>query len=367
MRAFPVLGEIGTYKHLLHAHSHTAFQGWIHILMMLLLPKMFLTSEEIRRSKYNLQVLLLVPVLTGIFIGFLWQGYGLVSIFFSTLFQGVNYWFIYRFFKDTRSRNKEISLKFVRSGLLLGLLSTLGPYIIGVISAKGLQGSEAYLSALFFFLHFQYNGWFFFVLVGLFFKLLETRKIAYEKRKGLCFYRSFLYAVFPAYALSLLGMSFREKVLFFAVPAALLQIAGGVCFLKLKISLQKLFSSKSVKLLFLIVFWAFLLKILLQFLSVFPIFKQMAFATRPIVMAYMHLVLLGMISFFYLGYLRILGILKNNLRFYMGTGLLITGFFATEFLLVLTGLTGVEVSFLLFVFSAMMFVGTVSLGFSLKR
>ena len=52
------------------------------------------------------------------------------------------------------------------------VISTMGPWAIAVISAKGLAGSEYFNAAIYFFLHFQYNGWFAFAIIGLFFWLL---------------------------------------------------------------------------------------------------------------------------------------------------------------------------------------------------
>ncbi len=359
MRAFSLFDIQWEYKHLLHAHSHVAFQGWIHVLMMILLPEKFLTKEQIRQGKYPLLIRLVVPVLLGILTGFLLQGYGFVSILFSTLFQVINYLFIYRFFKDTRRRNKEISLKFVKAGLFLGLLSTFGPYAIGIISAKGLQGTEIYLSALFFFLHFQYNGWFFFVVAGLFFKLLEDKEIFYDFSSAKCFFQMFLWAAIPAYGLSLLGMSFREYVFPWALLAAVLQLYGGFCLVKLlrKISLSRLFPTNLPEKFFGIVLVAFLLKILLQFLSVFEVFKNLAFGSRPLIMAYMHLVLLGVISFFYVGYLLIDSMLNRGFLTKTGSILWLVGFVFTEILLVAEGLGAGTFPGGLFVFSLIMLLG----------
>jgi hypothetical protein len=48
---------------------------------------------------------------------------------------------------------------------------------------------------------------------------------------------------------------------------------------------------------------AFILKILMQALSVIPAVTHLAFGFRPIVIGYLHMVLLGLVSFFLLGFL----------------------------------------------------------------
>ena len=71
------------------------------------------------------------------------------------------------FFKDTKHLD-SLPLRLIRMGLWLGVLSTLMPIGIGILSAKRLNGSEAYQSIVYTFLHLQYNGWFLFVLLGLY-------------------------------------------------------------------------------------------------------------------------------------------------------------------------------------------------------
>ncbi|MCU0347908.1 MAG: hypothetical protein MUC59_13290, partial [Saprospiraceae bacterium] len=128
MRLSPFLHLPLAYDHLLHAHSHTAFQGWVYTAMMLLLANLFLSKEQIQTGKYALQFKLTVVVIVGVLVTFAMQGYGLYSIICSTLFQLLNYWFIFRFFKDARQLPDSISLRWVKTGLWLGLLSSLAPF-----------------------------------------------------------------------------------------------------------------------------------------------------------------------------------------------------------------------------------------------
>ena len=218
------------YEHLVHAHSHVAFQGWVYTLMFLLLTHLYLDQGQIRAGRYPLQFWLTAVVILCVLVSFAMQGYGLFSICFSTLFQLLNYWFIYRFFKDTKHL-VSLPLRLIRMGLWLGVLSTLMPIGIGILSAKGLNGSEAYQSLVYTFLHLQYNGWFLFVLLGLFFQLLEKNEVHYDQSQGEVFYKLFTAAVLPAIGLSLLGMSFSTYALAFSCPAILLQLAAVMYFM----------------------------------------------------------------------------------------------------------------------------------------
>jgi len=237
MRSVSFFDILFQYQHLLHAHSHVAFQGWIYTLMLLFVPHFFLSKSQINKSNYTLQFKITIPVIFGILISFSLQGYGLFSIIFSSLFLILNFWFFYRFFIDTNMLKKGIALSFIRVGLFFGFLSSLAPIAIGILSSKGLQGSEAYQAAIYFFLHFQYNGWFLLVAFGLLFKYLDRSNVNYNKSIARYFYYLICVAVIPAFALSLLGMSIKESVFIPALIAGVLQLIGLYFFLYLFLQL----------------------------------------------------------------------------------------------------------------------------------
>ena len=72
-------------------------------------------------------------------------------------------------------------------------------------------------------------------------------------------------------------------------------------------------------------------------LSVFPYFKDYAFFNKSIIIAYLHLSLIGVISFFLLSFFLELKWLQTNRFVKAGSLLLISGFIITEVLLVLSG------------------------------
>lgn len=364
MRALPFVRLPLVYGHILHAHSHVAFQGWVYTAMMLFLVNLFLTKEQVQARRYPLQFKATILVIVGVLISFAMQGYGLYSIIFSTLFQLLNYWFIFSLFKDFRGQPQTISLRFVKSGLWLGLLSTLAPWAIGVLSAKGLGQSEAYRSAVYFFLHFQYNGWFQFVAFGLFFRWLEMDDVHFDPKKARLVYVFFAVSVIPAYTLSLLGMSFSGFVIVPAAVAAILQLAGLWRFFQvLKSDLATWFTSRSTwqKWFLLTAVASLFLKYVLQFLSVFPFFQEFAFSSRNIIMAYMHLCLLGVITCFYYALMLHLKWLDGSVFTKSGSALFLLGFFTTEMLLASSGVGWVYLTELLMLFSAVMVMGLVLL------
>ncbi len=333
------------YQNLIHAHSHVAFQGWIYTLMMLLLTEFFLKKNQISKGRYPLQFKLTIVVIIGVLVSFSLQGYGLYSITVSTMFQFLNYWFVYSFLRDTKLVHEDsanpVSLLFVKTGLWLGLLSTLLPVGIGVLSAKGLSGTEIYNSFIYTFLHLQYNGWFLFVALGFFYKFLESNNVRYNRKNAFKFYLLFTVAVIPAIALSFMGLSFSNYVLLPAYIAAGLQWLGLLYFLKSftgKLNTLLIQKSKWIRMYLLVFLISFYLKVALQCLSAFPGFKEFSFHNKSVIIAYLHLSLIGVISFLFLGMMIELKWLKINRLSIAGSVLLISGFLITESLLVLNGL-----------------------------
>lgn len=372
MRFFPLQTLPINYSNILHAHSHVAFQGWVYLSLFYLIVKQYLNEKEIIEGKYKLQFTLTAAVVVLILISFLYQGYGLFSIVFSTIFQLLSYWFIIRFFNDVKKNElvmlKAIPLKFIIASLWFNLISTLAPWAIGVISAKGLSGSEAYHSAIYFFLHFQYNGWFTFAILGLFYSLLDKFNITYQIKSANYFFSFLVGSVIPAYTLSLLGMSYKSYILYVAYFAAILQLVS-ICFFinSLKSSISNL-SQKLNKMfgwIIIIAACSFLLKLISQSLSTLEIFQQIAFANRNIIMAFIHLVMLGFVSLSIVGCFIKFEIisLKNNLT-KIGILFFISGFVFTELLLVTSNIISNQFYHMaIFIFSIFITVGLGLLGF----
>jgi hypothetical protein len=349
------------YKHLVHSHSHVAFQGWIYTILFLLMLHFFVEPPELKKRRYPLQFKITIVVVLGILISFSLQGYGLFSIIFSTLFQLLNYWFIYSFFKPIKTiKTNAISLKFMKAGLWLGLLSIMFPWAIAITAAKGLNGSEIYHSFIYGFLHFQYNGWFMFIALGLLFKCLENDTVNYNKKWALIFYRCFTIAIIPAITLSLLGMSFNQYIILLAYFSALLQIIGIVYFfLVLKDSCVTWFKARNnwIKLFFSFFILSFFTKYILQALSVIPLIYNFAFLRKDIVLAYLHLSLIGVLSFFLLGILFYLKWILLNFSSKIASFLILIGFVLTEFLLATSGLNLYHNTLLLFIGSVAITLG----------
>ena len=87
---------------------------------------------------------------------------------------------------------------------------------------------------------------------------------------------------------------------------------------------------------------AFIIKVILQLLSIIPFFSHYAFAYRPVIIGYLHLSFLGIISFFILGYIDFAIRETGRALSKLGIILFVSGVLAQEFILMLQGLEALE-------------------------
>ncbi len=292
-------------KHLLHGHSHFAFTGWISQALMVLMVA-YLDQYNItafRKYRRLLQFNLLSA--TGMLIAFPIQGYGTVSISFSTLSVIVLYFFATTYFKDLRKiKSYAPANNFFRAALLFNIISSAGAFALAFLMANKIVHQNWYLSAQYFFLHFQYNGWFFFVCMGLFTHICLQYIISSSNIQLI--FRLLAFAAIPAYFLSTLWMNIPLWVFLLVIVAAFIQLVVWAYILhsirknNLKIRQYLTNPGKWVLILSGI---ALSIKFILQMGSTIPSLSILAFGFRPIVIGYLHLVLLAVTSLFIIGYI----------------------------------------------------------------
>lgn len=327
-------------KHLLHGHSHFAFAGWItHTLLVFFVHYLSRQSGVDMFRKYR--GLLWANLLTayGMLLWFPIQGYGAWSISFSTLSIIVSYIFTVVFWKDlNRLPGNRLSHKWFKAALLLNGLSSLGAFALAFMMATHTVHQNWYLAAVYFFLHFQYNGWFFFAAMGLLTAHIEHLTACRPTLQTV--FRLFAFASLPAYLLSALWLPMHVAVYVLVVFAALAQALGWYLFLRLwyrnKPVLQEIFS-KNARWLLVLAALATTIKILLQLGSTIPSLSQLAFGFRPIVIGYLHLVLLGMFSIFLTAYTISLQLLPVNKTLVNGIRWFVAGVIINECALMLQG------------------------------
>jgi hypothetical protein len=333
LRAYPLTAIIPfSYNNLLHAHSHFAFGGWVSPALLLLLLYYFPELKTAARYSHWRNIFMLTVVAAyGMLLSFPFQGYGPVSLVFSTLSITAGF---YAGILVFRSKSSLLSLSVPRSFLLAGFffnfMAALGPFATGPLIAMGKAGTALYFNAIYFYLHFQYNGFFTFIVLAIVYKIISPYR---PLHRGETAFRLYIIACFPAYLLSVL----------WSHASGWLNIAGGAAaFLQL---VATAFLWKDVKgiavkgkiqnWLFRYALIAFVLKNVLQWLSAFPSVAQLAYQNRNFIIAYLHLVLVGFISFFILStILRAKTGLPGRLL-QAGIALLFFAFITTELLMVL--------------------------------
>ncbi|MBK7764045.1 MAG: hypothetical protein IPI46_11985 [Bacteroidetes bacterium] len=332
-------------KHLLHGHSHFAFAGWISLALMTFMIG-YLAKHGLVNSFASYRSLLVTQVIAsyGMLISFPIQGYGLFSISFSTLSILVSYIFMFRFWRDVNKLNYvSVAHAWFKAALLFNSLSSLGAFSLAFMMANQINHQNWYLSAVYFFLHFQYNGWFFFACMGLFISTCENLGIPTKPTKII--YQIFVLACIPTYYLSALWMPMYTAVYMMVVISASAQFIGLYLFAKFLFNHRAIFSthlSKPALVILFMSFIAFSIKISLQLGSTYPPLSELAFGFRPIVIAYLHLVLLGMISTFLLGNMLVVEHLQFTNVSKWGIGIFISGIIVNECILMAQGIAGIS-------------------------
>ena len=339
---FPFLDQ----KHLQHSHSHFAFTGWItHTLIVLMI--LFL-EKKIQKTgtttfdfhKYNKIIIANLISAYGMLIFFIIEGYGLFSIIFSTLSIVVSCVFAYFYFKDLKQISSDcLSINWFKGALFFNIFSSLGTFALAYMMVSKNIRQEEYLASIYYYLHFQYNGWFFFACMGLLFHFLNLKKS--ENPFFETSFKLFFIACIPAYFLSTLWWNLPNWLYVLTILAAFLQTFTWfkLLYILIKTKLEILENHPYfLRYILLFVGFALSIKFLLQLGSTIPAISQLAFGFRPIVIAYLHLVLLAIISLFLLFYIYANHIFHINKSIKFGVILFSIGVLLNEIILAVQGI-----------------------------
>jgi len=328
-------------RHVTHSHSHIGLLGWIYTILSSLICQYFLRETD--RKPYFILFLCTQFCILGMLFSFPFGGYFLYSIIFSSLFIICTYWFSIFFLKRSKKYNfirfsisksvdaehdKPLSLKFVHWGIYFLILSSIGIWLLPIAIVKAGKGSDWYNSALYFFLHFQYNGWFLAVLFGLLVGEIEHKSLLNSKRlKGALY--NFVIGTIGSVTLSWVGF-FNEPILY---------IIGNISGFLLLASIFELYRAymQLEKPAFLMQMFLLLcmLKTIFMFLGSFPWIAEVVLPNREFVISYLHFTFLGVIGF------GVLHFLEKNLHIhfpYWSLSLYTTAFVGSEILITYKGI-----------------------------
>ncbi|HEY8971051.1 MAG TPA: hypothetical protein VIM64_18220, partial [Puia sp.] len=237
-------------------------------------------------------------------------------IIFSSLSVLFSYWFAARYLYDMRKASwPRLVRRCVQMALLFLILSSAGPYLLAYSMSHHVGSLSFYYNAIYLYLHFQYNGWFTFGVMALFcWSLFQYGSPAGGSRADVpladqTLLRVFLWlmgtACIPAYCLSLLWTDPPAWVSNISVFAVVLQTAALIALLAFLVRNGARWPGRmttAVRNLWTLALAAFAIKLLLQALSVIPSLGSLAFSHRSVIIGYLHLVVLGFITFMLLGF-----------------------------------------------------------------
>ncbi len=292
-------------KHLLHAHSHFAFSGWVSLALYIAIIYILQPSEKkLRQFEWVLVAQQMSSF--GMLFTFPFTGYDTGSIAFSTASIFVSYAFAWLAIKEIIGSNlKSIIRKFLITGLACNVISSAGTFLLAYLMVTRNLQQDLYFGSVYFYLHFQYNGWFLFTIAGMFLSTVQQWIKSTDDKQLHRFFWLLLISLIPAWFLSLMWMRIPSWMYMLAVAAAFIQLPALWYLIRFITNNKKAFSNQLTtvaKWFWIIAGSAFALKIIMQGLSAIPQLNTYAFGLRAIVIGFLHLVLLCFVSVFLIGW-----------------------------------------------------------------
>ena len=357
---FPFLNQ----KNLQHSHSHFAFAGWVtHTLMVLMIAYLQSKTTELKTQKYKIVLIANLAASYGMLISFIYQGYALFSISFSTLSILISYFFTFYYLKDLKKITvPAVAVKWFKASLFFLVMSSIGTFYLGYMMATKTMTEQPYLASIYYYLHFQYNGWFFFVCMGLLYDFLNLNR---QKTFYTTAFYIFAATCIPTYLLSVLWFKLPLWLLIFTAICALLQVYAWFRLLYLIIKAQVYLSrsfSKWLNIIFYLVGFSLSTKLILQLASTIPSLSTLTQSFRPIVIAYLHLVLLAVISLFLLYYIYANKFFKFTTAVCASLVLFTVAVFLNELVLGVQGIAAFSYTLIPYVNESLFFIALLLFG-----
>ena len=272
---FAYTGTLGgfLFKNVLHAHSHLLLLGFIFNTLLISVWSEF--TKGIDKISFNfflaLQICMIIMA-----IAFILQGYAFYSILFSTLHLFLSYILLIRLWRRLEGVSNLVLL--AKIGIILHFVASVGPFVLGPLMVLNLKSSPWYQQAIFFYLHFQFFGTYFVWMLTL---LFEKVQLKVSKR----FIFILIASLTLGYAHSLDYNFDHWSIHIFG------GIGSGTLVLLLLSVFRKFIENRNaVTNLYFII----LLISLLNFTGSFPWIANLAVESRFVLIAWLHLLFLGM-------------------------------------------------------------------------
>ena len=363
-------------KHVQEAHSHFAFYGWITLIIYVLIIRYLhsIISEQ-QLKKYHTLLIINAVSAYAMIPSFIYNGYYWLSIAASAAALLTSFVFFFFLIRDLKGK-QNIAKPWFLGGLFFAVISSVGVFGLSYMMSSGNMTQNLYLSSTYYYLHFQYNGFFIFSCIGLLLhSLKEIGSVVTEKENKMIFWLMFVGCLI-GFGLSVLWMKMPLWIFILIVLATIAQTLGAAkLYLVLKRNWAKLVLNFSALQRFVLMYvgFAFFAKIMLQLGSTIPVLSQFAFGFRNVVIAYLHLILLMCVSVFLINQILATNVFKMTKPVILGLKLLLLGIFLNEAFLGLMGvfsITYIAIPFaaqILLVVSLLMMFSLLLIFFNLKK
>jgi len=326
------------FKNILHAHSHVAMLGWLYLGLFGLLFAHFVPDAAVRQKSYTRLFWLTQISVLGMLFSFPFQGYGPVAIAFSTLHIFCAYAFTRMIWGELRG-DVRFSARLLRTSLFFMVLSTFGVWAMGPLMALGFKHTIWYHLAVQFFLHFQFNGWFVIAVLALFFRWVEQQQVVLPLPQVKWFYRLLVSSTILTFALAVAWSEPHPPVFAANSIGVGLQFAALVVLFTMLLPWWPQLKSSLNRvnyILWRLAWFSFCIKVLVQTAVALPLVAEMAYTIRNYIIGFIHLIMLGILSFFILG-MQWQQTVRMDQQRKLGLIILSTGILLSECLLFLQG------------------------------
>ncbi|HET9825125.1 MAG TPA: hypothetical protein VFP87_07315, partial [Chitinophagaceae bacterium] len=308
------------YLKLLDAHWHFAFDGWLTLALLLLLVQELLPGDFSNNSRYQKLFAAIVAGSYGILLTVLFANNSFLTTLFSGFFILVTYAFAWMFIKDIRKAGVSKTVYLLAlSAIVCLIVSSFGS--ITLIYLHLIQSLQpfAYRDASYIYLHLQYNGFFTLTAFALLFHRLYPNISRRSQQRFYFFSVLLCLSIIPSLFLSFLWQNPNTLFRVIAMTGSVSVFLSVSWFIISAFSVFRLsrFVGSAVRNTILISATAFILKMLLQGLTIFKSIGDAVFGDRPVIIGFLHLVFLGFVSTFILAYyiqVRILDMRRNLTR-----------------------------------------------------
>jgi hypothetical protein len=321
------------YKFLLHGHSHLAQLGWGFLLTSgsLLLFAKLSPGKEIW---YRIIYWIIISTSAGMAATFPIQGYAGLSIAFSSIHVVGCYLFAYRFLKDITTKGNP----FLKWGVIWMVVSTLGIWSIPIVTITLGKTHALYSLAVQFFLHMQFNGWFTYATIGVLIQYLRSQnsQISIPKTAFWLFQAALILTYFISISWNTISVA----------PDVLLPIGSVFQLLAITIMIGKF--HPAIKRSFTKTTWhnwliyigliGICIKVIIQLTLAIPNVMTVTYGVRPLLIGFIHLIMLGSVTMSLVGLLLKQKSLPSNPVSKTGWIIFVTAFLLTEGLLFSQGI-----------------------------